>query len=184
MTDAGRPTMDKDRIDNLFRLAEFSWRDFDTRRSYEWKVSFGLWTALGVLAGTSLRVDIHLPSKWFTCIAGLILIIVCIVYTCCWTRGLYERQTRNQESAHAYLDIVEAQLKISSPRFIYQPPPPKSRFRSWTIGSQIAFTWLLATLAFFCILEGVQACGKRGRDEECQMTGPRANTPSCLPVSP
>jgi len=35
----------KDRIDTLLALADASWRDFDTRRAFEWKVSIGLWTA-------------------------------------------------------------------------------------------------------------------------------------------
>ena len=56
------PARDSVRIETLLKLGEASWNSWDRRRSYEWKVSFGLWSALGLIAGAQLRGDLH-PSK-------------------------------------------------------------------------------------------------------------------------
>jgi NADH:ubiquinone oxidoreductase subunit 5 (subunit L)/multisubunit Na+/H+ antiporter MnhA subunit len=151
----GKTAIDKNRIDTLLRLADFSWRDVDTRRSYEWKINFGLWGAFGLLAGASLRGDIQWPrSPLFIWITAAILILVCLVYIFGWIRGLYERQTRNQAHAHHYLDMVEEELQISTPRRKFQPQKPRWPLFNWSVGSQIVITVLLAALAFFSILEG------------------------------
>ena len=51
---------DYEKIKVLTNLSEACWKEYDTRRSYEWKVSFGLWTSIGLIAGFSLKEDIIL----------------------------------------------------------------------------------------------------------------------------
>lgn len=36
---------DKDKVESLLKLADFSWRDYSERRSIEWKTNFALWLA-------------------------------------------------------------------------------------------------------------------------------------------
>jgi len=42
---------DKDKVESLLKLADFSWRDYSERRSIEWKTNFALWLALGTFWG-------------------------------------------------------------------------------------------------------------------------------------
>ena len=104
--DGKQPEVPKDRIDALLRLADASWRDFDQRRSYEWKLNFGLWPALGIFAGYMLRDAKPLPYEAKTGLTVL-LGLTWLVYVFPWSYGLQRRNRMNQDSARRYWTEVE-----------------------------------------------------------------------------
>lgn len=52
----------KDAVEATFKQADASWREFELRQSYEWKVSFGLWSVLALLAGAVVKVTRNFNS--------------------------------------------------------------------------------------------------------------------------
>ena len=54
---------DKDKVESLLKLADFSWRDYSERRSIEWKTNFALWLALGAFAGFMFEQQ---AASWIT----------------------------------------------------------------------------------------------------------------------
>jgi hypothetical protein len=55
---------DKDKVEFLLKLADASWRDYNERRSIEWKVNFGLWAALGAFAALCFSGRLDLLYGW------------------------------------------------------------------------------------------------------------------------
>jgi hypothetical protein len=149
---------DKEKCDVLLGLAESSWREFDTRRAFEWKVSFGLWTALGLLALSLGRADLRLD------VAGKLAVTLCllalvVVYVFVWSWGIYRSHTKNQEAVRCYCGLVEDVLGITTPRRLppdkrcfwaktprQRPPDKHSFWVNWSLMSQISATVLLAVI--------------------------------------
>src|SRR5262245_19717771 len=57
----------KSRFDALEVLRAAAWRNFNDRRDYEWKFSFGIWTALALACGALLT---RLPMEGSASIDG------------------------------------------------------------------------------------------------------------------
>ena len=168
-TEGENPSSDRDAVDAILKLADASWRDFDSRRSHEIKVSFALWTALALLAGIVLKGDVKLSvdSLQFILLAG-ILLGIWVVYSFIWTPGLRERQVRNLESAHFYWDRAEDILARSLPRSVWQDNSPRLKWgeaeraslgqaksgrslKHWSHGSQFLMTTFLMLLVIWCV---------------------------------
>ena len=54
---------DNKRIEALSQLCEIAWSNFDRRRSYEWKFSIAIWTALTAFIALTLQGKISPPPK-------------------------------------------------------------------------------------------------------------------------
>lgn len=48
-------TDEKEKAHVMLKLLEIAWHNFDRRRSYEWKLSLAIWTALAAFIALSLR---------------------------------------------------------------------------------------------------------------------------------
>ncbi len=59
---------DKEKADIFEKLAGAAWEQFKNRRSYEWKMAFGVWTAYGAATGLLFRLDQSLP--WWAALAA------------------------------------------------------------------------------------------------------------------
>jgi len=49
---------EKERAGTMAQMHEVAWLNFDRRRSYEWKLSLGVWTAIAVFIALSLDAKI------------------------------------------------------------------------------------------------------------------------------
>jgi hypothetical protein len=139
--------MNKDRLDALFKLADASWHSFERRSSYEWKVSFALWSGLGLFAGAMLRGEAHISHPYY---ARMVVILICVaiwfVFALLWSPGLYSRNQQDKALADSFWIQVERELGIT-PRKLY---PPRSHW-NWSHGTQIAITSLLMILAISAV---------------------------------
>lgn len=69
----------KNSAEVLQKQVEFSYMNFDRRRSYEWKLSLALWTALSVFIALTLRGEVQIQScliKVVMAIAAILLVLL------------------------------------------------------------------------------------------------------------
>ena len=158
--------MDKDYVDTLLKFADASWHEMDTRRSYEWKVNFGLWTTLGVLAGVSFKGETSsLPQTpmWMIALVLLLFPVIGFVYIFIWTKGLYARNQRNMRRAHYYWNLVETELNLSPRHQVLPEDVSEPYWRNWSVLSQVLITVIFMLIAFLALygsaLRGVQTQG-------------------------
>ena len=52
----------KEQADILVKMHETAWLNFDRRRSYEWKLSLGIWTAAAAFTALLLGKDVDLQK--------------------------------------------------------------------------------------------------------------------------
>lgn len=94
-------------IDVLIKLSEACWHEFDIRRQYEWKVSFGLWTALGIISGFALKENIILPFDKLLLIPILSIILLAYLW---WHIGLRNSNRHDQDKRHEYYKVIHKEL--------------------------------------------------------------------------
>lgn len=136
----------KAKVEALLKLADASWRAVDTRRSYEWKANFGLWTALGLLVGFLFqnKAEVLSGHLWTTAfLALLILLGIGLPYVFVWSKGLYGKNQRDARRAYHYWYLVEMELKIEHQFEDMPGPDPVPFWRNWSVGSQILITIVL-----------------------------------------
>jgi hypothetical protein len=148
----------KDLVDVMLKLADASWKSMDTRRAYEWKVSFGLWAGLGALAGFLLKGQASPLASWQcweVVIAALGLVIVAAVHIFVWIRAVHERNHNDVRRAHHYWHMVEANcgLPITHEDRLEQATP--SLWGDWAHCSQIVVTMVFAAFAIAGVLSKV-----------------------------
>jgi hypothetical protein len=157
-----RPSV-KDKADALIALGNAHWRDFDTRRSYEWRTSFALWTALRALAALMAKGDAVIIPAVAVCI-GLIVLAVFLVYWLFWMTGMWRRNEDDLFYAYESWNAARVLLGLT----VYRNPERKqssdkkrlARFlkdsrtvwKNWSRGSQLLVTLMFSCAAWAAIL--------------------------------
>jgi hypothetical protein len=136
----------KEELELMLKLADSSWRDFDTRRSYEWKISFGLWVALATLSGFAIKEGIKV-SEWVV----LFQLIVAFIYTFIWSEGLYKMNNKNQELAKEYWKKVAEKTGFKSDKVSETNKKSRLAIFNWSHGSQIAITILFLFISYLAL---------------------------------
>lgn len=137
------------RINSLFKLADRCWTEYDSRRSYEWKINFGLWTSLGVVLGFAIKERFIIgPQIW-------IPIGVIAIFYLRWQLGLFTSNRHDQNKRHCYETQIRYEQKITlDPELNTRPGTSGSSFLvNWSHSAQIIFTFSLLIL-FGLILSG------------------------------
>ena len=170
----------KDRVDALLRLGDSCWKQMDTRRAYEWKVSFGLWTVLAVIAGFLMRGELR-PELWERVVYGFILAAIVSIYIFSWSRALQVRNAHNRQSANHFWGLAASEIgleKQSIDHFRVTPRP--ALVADWSHRTQILFTVLLAVIAGIALF-GKKVADKRGNDDKeiwcCKVCAPAVLPP-------
>jgi hypothetical protein len=141
----------KDRFDRCMKLAEFAAGRWDARRSYEWKLSLGLWALLAA-AIHSLRVE-AVPG-WIP--AVIILLYVFWMNNVWWANYLdrmmmraYRRQCTMLLNADGI--VYEDKYYVRAFPLLHENPKINRLFgflMDWAVLFQIAVTTLLVLLAY------------------------------------
>src|ERR1700722_11299411 len=87
----------KDTFDALMKQAEFFSQRHYNRQSYQWKISFGLWAALGFAVKATVESN-HQVLPWFWVVGGIVVIIL----QGWWLGSVH---ARNGEDLHRALDF-------------------------------------------------------------------------------
>ena len=120
----------------LLRMADFHWREFDTRRSYEWKSNFALWPALGALSGFLLTKGQNLPE--ILAISGTIsVIVIFFLYWLYWQTIMWIQNKEDRDRAYDAIAALRGPFEM--------PTLQKPKFESATLsrsGRRRLLSWL------------------------------------------
>lgn len=135
----------RERYDGCLRLADHWYNRFQSRRQFEWKVAFGLWTLL--LAGIRfLREQNNLLPKSFFIAVGL-------AYSFLWLRGLWVANESDKQMANHFATQAQQILREPDYRLPPQIAVPQLTHREWLLG--FATSW--GTLGQFMTTIGLLA---------------------------
>jgi hypothetical protein len=70
----------KSEIDFALRMADSRWRSFESRRAYEWRINFALWTGSAAITALLLRGGAPVSPL----IVGWTVVTACIVFLVYW----------------------------------------------------------------------------------------------------
>jgi hypothetical protein len=141
---------DKERAELAMRLGDRLWRDFDKRRSFEWKLNFALWPALAAFAGLVLRGDVQLKLAAVVGIA-LALVAIFLLFALVWTPGLRHRNWRDQSGAHAYWKQSATAAGLEAPPVHERRQLEAPLWKAWSHVTQMGVTLLLIIVAIFAM---------------------------------
>ncbi|MBA4067658.1 MAG: hypothetical protein C0501_28930 [Isosphaera sp.] len=156
----------KDRLDAARNLSRAARGRFDARNETEWKICFGLWTALGVGAGFVVGTDSWRPSGTEAA-SATVIVLAAVGAFAGWTyqrRGCDELDSR---TAYYWESVVERMIECELPAGLQPgggtwdraPPPedgrfvtpevPKPAFNPWHPGfwGEVVITALFALVA-------------------------------------
>lgn len=68
------PAPDEKSGELLQKQVEFHYMNFDRRRSYEWKLSLALWTALAAFTALTLRGEIRIEIATWPIVVGIVIV--------------------------------------------------------------------------------------------------------------
>lgn len=152
----------KESVELLLKHADFAWRSYSDRRAIEWKVNFGLWTALGVFAGFVFQLNTETLLMQIVYLASGILIFPMAVYIM-WKFEIQKRNTRDLKAMYYYWEKANDELanlgdKLANlkcaPHFKKDKPnfdKPKFPWLRRTHLSQVLITLLFVILAIFAM---------------------------------
>ena len=139
---------DKDKVEALMKLADFSWRDYSERRSIEWKTNFALWLALATFASFMFQNQSVLAVE-FKLLITAILILTFLVYTFLWKAEVKARNRSDKRLVQYYLSKVNEELGVEPP--IPTPQKPMTHL------SQVVITFIIVLLAALSVWAPIQA---------------------------
>jgi hypothetical protein len=91
----------KNRADVLLKLAEIKVKNFDTRRSYEWKLCLGIWTALAAFIGLVLKDGACAGKADRACVLILPAILLLMTHII-FLRGVFRANDLEKKLARFY----------------------------------------------------------------------------------
>ncbi len=136
---------DKDKLDGLLKVADFSIARFDQRRNHSWKVSLGFWAAI---LGSATLLD---AKVWAISLCPQILVacLVLILHTY-WLVKVFDADKEDKTLAFKARDIAIRLLKTE-----LKPPPftieNRVLLQDWSFWFQF-FTTLLLLIAILFIV--------------------------------
>jgi len=139
---------DKDRVESLLKLADFSWRDYSERRSIEWRTNFALWLSLAVFASFMFQNQSVL-SVGLKILITIGLAATFIVYTFLWKAEVKARNRSDKRLVQYYLNQANVELNV-------EPPIPTSQ-KPMTHLSQVIITFIFVFMAVLSVWAPIQA---------------------------
>jgi hypothetical protein len=139
----------KRHFDATKTLRDSAWESFDRRRGFEWKLSFGLWTALGALLGALATGKVSLVGKdeqiavWVAC-------VVVVALHGYWSYALAGSNRADLKKSYVYEKELRNALNLSSKvkndlDAIVEPMSERNAaVRNWGHITQVLITLILA----------------------------------------
>ena len=144
------------KLQYLEELRKAAYLSFNDRRSYEWKLSLAIWTALAIvivgLAQQKLQ-DLTIPGTYFKVVAvviGLLIIVVHVYFNNGMARANAIDKTRFQDYSRQIESMLEITRDPKLQKMIGElPSTPNHRWLQWWQWghlAQIAITLLLTAV--------------------------------------
>jgi len=151
-------TEEKNRFDAISALMKSAWESTDHRRTFEWKVSLGLWTAFAGFVGLILGQQPKLASHAYTLGVAVIAISVTILH-CLWLAGIARANDIDKSMMHYFRDQAMALVAIQTPKDVQTKIDSlnsrRSRYFDWSQTFQAGITLLLGVAAVLTVWNAV-----------------------------
>lgn len=136
----------KEKFDACMKLAEYFLEMWESRRGFEWKIAFGLWTLLGA-ATVTLRGKGGLSLY--------MVVTIVLVFEFGWLWNLWSRSDTEKRAGKHYRDQAEQMMKNRAQSivpFAYEERPFRHKIwefaKDWSMQFQLIVTALLAWAAY------------------------------------
>jgi len=145
----------KDIFDCSMKQVDYAFRCFDSRRTYEWKVTLGFWLVLA-LAGRFLYGK-HLYAPWYYLVLGSALVVLVHFV---WLNGTWKAHESDKIVADTFRAIAVKAMSdaVTNTHFHIPPRVSKTPWRqflgNWAFRVQISVT-LLFVIALILIVKGM-----------------------------
>lgn len=144
---------DKDLASTYIELAKLSQESFLNRRSYEWKVAFGLWVAIGFI--TYFALDKAELLQDGTVIAlGVLYGVLALIWFFWWQVPIRRAFEQDKSFKHYYMHRAEG-WQTKWPKQVGYWDVTKGKHIPWTYG-QTAITVAFMAASFIVILMASQ----------------------------
>jgi hypothetical protein len=138
----------KRRADILMSLAEQAWTNMDRRRSYEWKLSIAIWSALAAFAAILLRATLPNTGQLWLKVVILAMTssvgVTAVVIHYIWCRWAMERQHFDRDLAIHTTSVVRGLVDCQLDDTFQKRSKNLREGRWWSMGPQVAITTVLA----------------------------------------
>jgi hypothetical protein len=144
---------DAERVEAFTKLAESGFVSFNERRKYEWKVNFGLWTALAIMIGFGATTPVH-KLRFLNGYLFLVPHLLVFISYWLWTAGLHARNSNDKKFWELYRMRAEF-LVDGRPEWIFKEKDHDKFFGwflkdgRWSKYPQIVFTFILILANLF-----------------------------------
>lgn len=130
-------------FDALFELYQNAWKQFNERRTYEFKISLTFWAALAAAIAGSLRLQ-NLPGSRFTLI---MVSLFAFALHWVWCRGIGEAQRAERKMAFFYerklQEIADVEFDKDLRKFLDSLKETMGLLKNWTYRFQLGVTAFL-----------------------------------------
>jgi hypothetical protein len=139
---------EKDEFDACMKQAEFSFKSFDTRRQFEWKLTLGVWGFI-CLATKFVGDTLEKSRCQGECSKPLEIalistpILICLVHSM-WLRGIQEANQRDREKRLQYQHAAHMILYGKRPSYAnikYDEYKPSSEWRWREVLKRLFLEW-------------------------------------------
>lgn len=142
------------RFESLETLRHAAYVSFSDRRSYEWKLSLGIWTALAVLLAGLLQPAqpgevFPVKSPWAWVVATVVAGALAFLHLC-WSEGASRRNNVDVEVADHYASEMQRMLNVPYGEALCWEIaclPSRRGWKTWSHLAQISITVLLGIAA-------------------------------------
>ena len=131
---------EKDQFDSLMKIAEFNINQFNERREYSWKITFGFWGAIIGSIATIAPYRTNIPTWSIILFAHLVIFLHLH-----WLYGTFVADKRDKKLA---FDARNEAINLLKDKKVMAPVNDDRKFlNDWSAQFQLVVTIILAVMA-------------------------------------
>ncbi len=138
---------EKRKADMLFSLCENSWGSFNERRSYEWKLSLAIWTAISVFITIVLKENLKINDEYSSLIGMIVMFVITGLHGF-WLFSMTKVNNLDILIARFYERRLHNLLSVQFPPEIEEEVEKRKKKKGiWSPLAQVSITFLLSFTA-------------------------------------
>lgn len=170
---------DDKKAEVFLALAKLSQESFFNRRTFEFKVAFGLWTAIGLITYVAVEHP-DIIATWSLWVLGIVYLLIFVFWVVGWQLPLRRAFEIDKKFKHYYMHRAEGRLakfpRLTDENLQEDEELVDVRFWAhgwWTIGqSAITVLFLVGSLVVMCSAAGKSTTtGATGATVDVKATG-------------
>ena len=146
--------VERRRFESIETLRRASYDSFNDRRSYEWKLSLSIWTALALLIAGLVQpakpdevFPLSAPWSW---VGGLVAAMLLLFFHGYWSNGAARVNSIDRDAFLHFYQAMQTLLKLpfdATLQNAIKALPRKQGWKQWSHVVQLLITALLAATA-------------------------------------